>query len=165
MSFWINVQSKSSAVKAQYAFGIAGVITGLMAIVWISTIPARFTGVAPQEELTTDGNAQNFQQLFNNSKDQLGNVIESIETLPSQLEDSAASTENLNALDRGVSADPETLDSVDIESFKNRNASIAQPTVVPVTEVKEPKVILIEEIKNISTDVPRMILIGTTTAQ
>jgi len=163
MSLWRKLQSKSSGIKAQYAFGIAGVITGFIAIIWISTVPARFAEIAPLEDMIAQEDTPDFQEIFNDSKSQLGNVIDSLEALPNQLEEASMPTGNLDALDLGTNVDPETLDSIDIASFKKEHATLPQASTTQVVEPVEPKVILIGEIKNTATGVPRMILIGTTT--
>lgn len=42
MDLLTRLRSKSPIVRMQYALGIAGLMTGIITAVWISTIPARF---------------------------------------------------------------------------------------------------------------------------
>ena len=69
MSFLQNLDAKSSATKGRYAFAFAAAITGAIAIVWISTIPARFAQVSPMGKQDPNG-------FVNDTKTQLGNVVD-----------------------------------------------------------------------------------------
>lgn len=71
MDFLSGLQSKSSQVKTTYAFVFSGVITGIIALVWVSTIPARFSDV-PQKEETHRGM---FSVLSGKVKTQLAAVV------------------------------------------------------------------------------------------
>ena len=76
MRFWEHLESKSSSVKSQYAFGVASVITILIALVWVSTLPARFAQKGPSE-VTTEKETKGFSELFSDTKNQLGNIVQS----------------------------------------------------------------------------------------
>ncbi len=71
MSFLFDLQSKSSATKARYAFVFASLVTGFIAIVWFTTIPARFSEVKSEEK--KEGGTQ--ADFLNDTKSQLGNIV------------------------------------------------------------------------------------------
>ncbi len=64
------LQSRPRAVRAQYAALIAGIATGAIALVWVSTIPSRFAET-PVPERKDDS----LSELIADTKAQLGNVI------------------------------------------------------------------------------------------
>jgi hypothetical protein len=80
MSFLRDLQSKSQTAKANYAFAFASVITGLIVIVWISTIPARFSNMKGNENRENNDTQQEGVQagteFFDTAKSQLGNIID-----------------------------------------------------------------------------------------
>ena len=51
MDLLTRIRSKSSLVRTQYALVAAAVFTGLVALIWLTTLPARFAGV--EEEIQT----------------------------------------------------------------------------------------------------------------
>ena len=53
MDLLTRLRSKSPLIRAQYALGTAGVVTGIIALVWISALPARFAGIGDLGESAT----------------------------------------------------------------------------------------------------------------
>jgi hypothetical protein len=116
MSFLRDLQSKSPTAKANYAFGFATVITGLIVMVWMSTIPARFSEMKGTEKVEKkDGVEQGVQadaKFLDTAKSQLGNLIHwnKTETTPTTEEvsiDYASNMANLNLeADDTVYAEP-----------------------------------------------------------
>jgi hypothetical protein len=72
MSFFEHLRVKPSHVKAHYSFGIAGIITGIIAIVWVSTLPARFDTVTQKAEVQEE---KDFGSFITEAKSELGNLI------------------------------------------------------------------------------------------
>lgn len=54
MDFLTRMRSKSPIVRMQYALGIAGLTTGVVTAIWISTIPARFAEMRDGATTTTE---------------------------------------------------------------------------------------------------------------
>jgi hypothetical protein len=52
MDFITRIRSKSPHVRMQYALGMAGVVTGIITAIWLSTIPARFDGLGTHATTT-----------------------------------------------------------------------------------------------------------------
>lgn len=46
-----RIRSKQDESKARYAFLVACVVTVLVGMIWASTLPARFSGVIPEDDL------------------------------------------------------------------------------------------------------------------
>jgi len=95
MSFFMRMQSKSSSTKAQFAFVTAGVITGIIAVIWVSTVPSRLREMAPTNIATDDTGNDSFSKIITDSKEQLGNIIESTKK-PAEEEDTVSSMDALN---------------------------------------------------------------------
>ena len=53
MDFLTRLRLKSPLVRAQYAIGTASVVTGIIALVWLSTLPARFADLEEPEVAPT----------------------------------------------------------------------------------------------------------------
>ena len=52
MDFLTRMRSKSPIVRMQYALGIAGLVTGIITAVWLSTIPTRFAEIGASATTT-----------------------------------------------------------------------------------------------------------------
>lgn len=106
MRFWEHLESKSSSVKSQYAFGVASVVTILIAVVWASTLPARFAQKGPSE-VTTEKETKGFSELFSDTKNQLGNIVQSTK----KSDEPKVETASLDALNTdALSEESATLD-------------------------------------------------------
>ena len=140
VNFLKNLQSKSSTTKAQYAFGIASGITMVIAIVWVSTLPAQFARLSPEEGMN-DESMDDVTDFLADTKNQVGNVIDATD-MPESIE-----TNNLDALNMYEPV-PENREEV-------------QPEPVVEEEIQDEPVMQ-EEVPKTS---PKVILIGTTTSQ
>lgn len=150
MNFFTRLQSKSSDVKAQYAFVFASLITGLIGVVWMSTLSTRFSEfTASKPGITEDPNSLN--DFVGEAKSQLGNVIDSTkENIINEIQP----TTNLNSL-----GEPEvTEDSV------GEGLNPVTPTSLAPIVNSEIVATSTLEIQPERAD-SRMILIGTTTSK
>lgn len=59
MDFLTRIRSKSPFVRTQYALGTASVVTGIIAVIWISTVPARMAHVREFAASSTEAFSQN----------------------------------------------------------------------------------------------------------
>lgn len=136
MKFIKRMRSRSHSVKAQYAFFIALFCTLVIAFVWSTTLPARFSNFNPlvpvQEETKTDGGS--LTDIFNEAKMQVGNVVNWDET-----EQPDVTTTNLDALSEGntppASTSPEYELPPEEESGTTTEGSVESET---------PRTVLIE---------------------
>lgn len=121
-------------MRAQYAALIAGIATGAIALVWVSTIPSRFaeTPIAEQDD---DG----LSELIVDTKAQLGNVIGAGEASQANV------GENLNRLGGTGAGEP--------------FGASRTPTSSSTGTATDEKRVLVEPMKSL----PKTILIGTTT--
>ena len=128
-----RIRNAGREAKARYAFIGASVITGAIALVWMSTLPGRFANVGESVEDEAPETAE-LRELWGETTEQLGEVIRSTGEL-----------ENLNALNEegmpGEEAEP----------------SEEAPLEVPAEAEAE------REEKDVESQTPRTILIGTTT--
>ena len=151
MDFWARIQSKPSSVKTQYSFLVAGLVTGVITMVWVSTLPARFSQMAVSNEINSEDSEDSlgFSDLLNNTKSQLGNIIDT--TKESIAEDSLTT---------------ESLDSLGAPSLSEGN--VENEIVAPTSTTS---VATVESVATTSSETspeakaPKMILIGTTTSQ
>lgn len=147
MTFLKHIQSKSSAVKAQYAFGVSALITGIIGMVWVSTLPAKFADISISPE-PIEG-TEEIGNFFNDTKEQLGSVINAVSETEGVVEETQAPTTNLDMLGVPGGSDTTTTLESTTSPLQITPPSIPATTTEPV-------------LKN---ETPPYILIGTTTSQ
>lgn len=137
---------KSSETKVHYALLVAGTVTGLIGVFWVSTLPARFAEIGSVEtEVVSEDDSKSFSDLFSDTKAQLGNIIEGVtpeETLPPD------QTNN--------------MDSLNMDDFTIEPDGEAEPA-----STREPvpsKPVVTKEVPD-SGGGPKVILIATSTSQ
>ncbi|HEU4677629.1 MAG TPA: hypothetical protein VFS75_02845, partial [Candidatus Paceibacterota bacterium] len=84
-----HIYAQSPETKSRYAFAGAAVITGVIAIIWVSTIPSRFATtaeIAPETNTT----AKDFVDAWQKTTDQMGTAISSLGTAAGQEDPAAA---------------------------------------------------------------------------
>lgn len=145
MSFLKNLENKSPTTKANYAFGFATVITGLIVIIWMSTIPARFSDMKGNEKVEKkDGVEQGVQadaKFLDTAKSQLGNLIHwnKTETTPTAEEvplDYASNMANLN-LEAGDTVYAEPGGDV-VTVVQNENVPVPEPDLEKIPGITMP---------------------------
>ena len=149
MDFWSHIESKSSGVKAQYSFLIAGLVTGIIGMVWVSTLPARFSKLGEQEESLVE-DSPGLGEILTDTKAQLGNIIETTKETVAE--------ESFNT---------DSLDSLGESSFHEDSTEV-NTTQVPTEEVPvvmSPSVATTTPEATPETKSPKMILIGTSTSK
>jgi hypothetical protein len=62
MDFLTRIRSKSPHVRVQYAVGTAGLVTGIIMVIWLSTIPARFADLGGHATSTETDAAKNVKE-------------------------------------------------------------------------------------------------------
>ena len=83
MSFLERIRQKPRAVRTQYAFFTSLMVTGLVAVVWLTSLPERFN----QAEIATTESAESaqtfseFSQVFSAARDTVANTIDSVRDL------------------------------------------------------------------------------------
>jgi len=131
MSFLERMRQKSPEVKGRYAFVIALSVTGVIAIIWAFSLPARFAelskGTSAEEPEVTEESGGGFVDLVNETRSQLGTVFEgvdteTVETAP--LEDANVDTPKESSPSNITFIDPEAGE-VDEKEQKGRVVLIA----------------------------------------
>ncbi|MFZ2253081.1 MAG: hypothetical protein WAW13_02800 [Minisyncoccia bacterium] len=150
MDFWSHIESKSSGVKAQYSFLIATFVTGIIGMVWVSTLPARFSSLSEPEELSAE-DSPGLSELFSDTKSQLGNIIE---TTKETVVEESFNTESLDNLGEPSLREDDAEVNTMQASTTGEASVVVSPSVATTTPEANP------EAKS-----PKMILIGTTTSQ
>jgi cytoskeletal protein RodZ len=166
MSFFSKLQSKSSATKTRFALAVASGATGILAIIWLSTLPARFAETTPQVSNESDTGLQDF---FSETKNQLGNVLDSVKSVDG--ETSPQETSNLNSLnmnsDTNTAAPATPSEPVSNVGIDNTAAEPAPAPASPPaasTSAPEQKPAENEPKNETPPSPPKVILIGTTTS-
>jgi hypothetical protein len=139
MSFLDHIRSKPREVRVSYAFGFAAVITGLIAVVWGSTLPARFSPPSSEDVSEKDS----FGGFLDKTKSQLGSLIQT-----------DAALENPNTL-----PEPDPDSALGQLGSRVANTDEVSASLNEVSRTEEKPAILIEERKS------KIILIATTTSQ
>lgn len=154
MSFLRDLQSKSQTAKAHYAFGFASMVTGLIALVWMSTIPARFAETSVQmNTFTEDVQEHDATAFLQTAKSQLGTIIDWNSTEPISESDEihaehAPNMANLNTLESKIiyandtmeiaPLKKETLPQEPVLENLEHNPGIIMPTHVTPQKMPEP---------------------------
>ncbi len=174
MSFLKNLQSKSSSTKAQYALAISGVVTGFIAIVWVSTLPAHFSEMTGTEIVQKE-ESESFLEVFNDAKSQLGNVIDWNEDTQSIDDAPQYETDNMDALGTTEAPREETILPTQREVVENNDEQSGTPGIImPQNVVPQENFVNAsttswnetntnENVIQIATRTPKVILIGTST--
>ena len=145
-----HIKSKPSDVKAQYSALVAGIVTGAIAVVWVSTLPSRFAEIEAPSTDTRDS-MDKLGELIGDTKEQLGNVVGTSEAVKTNV-----TTSNLDLIGAGKVSDSSTEPAIGDLFIKESEEET--PATTPATTTGERRV-LIETTKI----VPRNILIGTST--
>ena len=160
MDFLSRIQSKSKETKKHYAILSAGMVTGMIAIVWFSTLPARFAEIKTEEIATTESTEPSFNEVLDDTKSQLGNIIEWNTDAVQDIQDE---------LNENPMPDPSPEKKVEAEPSLDGAVTATNPNIImpqnvsPKTVSKQPQVILIETKKTNAQLEPKKILIGTST--
>jgi hypothetical protein len=163
MDFLERIQSKPRGVKTRYAILTAGFITGAIALVWMSTIPARFAEVALNTSKEGETEKPSLGELMNDTKSQLGNVIESIDGVK---EEQVPET-NMDALSMPVAGD--TTGSALGETLTPEPNAVPSTTATSTTSSETSMPVLTDkqethQVLETQTGSGKTILIGTTTS-
>ncbi len=110
MDFLDKLRAKPSDVRAQYAFFVASFITGIIAIIWVSTLPAQVAKVMKVNEGEITDSAESvdpktFSDLIEDSGGKVGTVIEAVQDLNNLPAEMDMITQNLNGLEVGTTED------------------------------------------------------------
>ncbi len=164
VNFLKYIQSQSPDIKAYYTLGISGMVTGFIAIIWISTLPARFAEITPNEKQVNE-NSTGFAELIDDTKDQLGTVVEGVNKLKNIDPTANIETSNMDNLSMDAMANGEVGNGPSKSSAEDFDGP-SSPETPPANSVEgKPKTILIETKKDMIQATPKVVLIGTTTTQ
>ncbi len=164
MSFLSNLRAKPEGVKSRIAVISALMVTGVIGVVWTSTLPVRFASLESGIAVGVENSAT--------AKNAITDLVAEMEQIPPPVEETEpldTSTESFfmeeSALDRlaGERFDPteegETTGMAEETRMETNNGQVRETPSVPTAESPEPTV---EE--GTPHQEPRVILIGTTTA-
>lgn len=125
-----RIRRNNNSTKAQYALITASVVTGVIALVWVSTLPARFQTISIDSDVNDapEQEANDIDSFIQDAKSQLGNIVEGVKTQEESIDDASA----LGSLgDETIVEDAgNTEEDVAVEEF-------------PAPEVSKTKMILI----------------------
>ncbi len=147
MGFLEHVRSNPESVRTQYALGIAGLVTGIIGIIWVTTIPAKFSKTAQNLESET--------ALFHT----LGDAVGDIENQVANVIESSS--------ERLAEVDTANLDSLHKDDFApilpSEDVSVTHIVSDVVTSTPLSVYATTSDIHVYTTPQPKVILIGTTT--
>lgn len=173
-----RIQSKDRSAKSTIAIGISGGITALIALVWVTTLPAQMANTISLggEEVKNAGVEKKdvgIDSFISDAKSQLGSIIQSNALDTQEAPESEVITEaNLDTALGGLMHD--SLASTDA-SVSTSAPTPADPILTDVQEISDvsdsPRVDSVTPNNSQTTTTPqiapapRVILIGTTTSQ
>ncbi|MCR4285419.1 MAG: hypothetical protein NUW00_00835 [Candidatus Kaiserbacteria bacterium] len=150
-----RLHEKDSNTKAQYALIVATLVTGVIGLVWVSTLPARF-----ENTVSLDGSVEeiermkesDFGSLIQDTKAQLGNIIGSVPLEENSLDEDSA----LGSLGKDEILYDEYRSSADVGVGWGSDAegAVVSSSATSTVTQETPKTKALE---------PRIILIGTST--
>ncbi len=167
-----HIQTRDRQKKSHYSVAIAGGITGIIALVWITTLPARLG-----EKISLSDTSEGFEQstqtteekgigsFFSDTKSQLGSIFQSNKKAMQEAKQTLkenSSFDDLSPQDQQASV----IDRVPDETLTSgeTNATSSVPLNSTSSENVSPSSTTTPTPSATSVDVPRIILIGTTTS-
>lgn len=169
MGIFRHVLEKDSAAKMQFSLLVSGVVTGLIALVWVSTLPARIgdtisLGKQEQEQsLEENANKESgggLGSLIGETKNQLGSLMEWKEKLEKETSPESDSAEG-SILDE---VPTENTSSLALESLSV--ATTSEATSTPIESAPSLATTTLTEVVPVEpAPPPKIILIGTSTSQ
>jgi len=156
MSFLDYVRSKPPHTRKLYALGIAILTTGLVALIWITTVKINFSNL----DIGTNGESFTvFKDLLSDTQNQFANVIDAVDSTvePEYVENSR--TFNLNSL----SMDSDWSDGREEESFIEGEGD--EETTELDTDEESVRDEFVFDSGVMTKPEPAIILIGTTTSR
>ncbi len=168
-----QIHTKDSATKARISFAAAGVVTGIIALIWISALPAR---IAERTKLSQEASSQSqkddmkdVKSAFSDVKTQLGNIASWKDI---KKEDAGVPAQTDGVSESNTNEDPVSTETFGESALGAMNLNTASDTPVnaegstapvPRTEISPETNTAISNAS--TTPTPRVILIGTTTTQ
>lgn len=142
-----QVHKKQKSVREMYAFWCAAGITGIIAAVWIVSLPFRFDGPIPTENITDSPQAGVFSQFISETKNSFTAIFssssiasleedfDSVESEPSDeqpMQETSGRAENFNNSNNartGFFLEPRTAGPSQIENTGKKEREIRIETV------------------------------------
>ncbi len=164
MSLLGRIRTKPKEVRVRYSFLVASITTGIIAMVWMTTIPARFTVNTLTQKQEKKDTPSGVSSIFDSIKDQFANTIES----QKKLADTTAGEEK----QEGSEGDNVSSDSALTNLTSSPSLSTSSPATTTDTSINT-EVVSTQHITAttsavetvVTPSLPRIILIGTTTFQ
>lgn len=169
MSLLGRIRTKPKEERAWYSFLVASIMTGIIAMVWMTTIPARFTThvltlTQKQEKPDKKDTPSGVSSIFDSVKDQFANTVAS-----QKKEVDTTAGEEVQA---GSGGDNVSSDSALTNLASSPSLSTSSPATTTDTSINT-EVVSTQHITATTSAVetvvtpppPRIILIGTTTFQ
>jgi hypothetical protein len=158
MNIFKRIQEKSQIEKSNFSLIVSGLITGLVALVWISTLPARIGEISLDRKSDAhDESKKGISEIIGDAKNQLGSLSEWKNQLDTQGEVVSDSAMDSVSNDVPVENAPDSaLGSLSSGTTNASSSVLAESVPTPATTTSE--VVSPEP-------PPKMILIGTSTTQ
>lgn len=156
---WLRAQP--SDMKTKYSFIFASVCSGIIALIWATTLPAQFAHISMQDS-EKESQTNSFTNVVSETKNQLGNVVDAIQpegdgvnqdeknpetNIPDTQVGASASTYNLDTLRMDATDTP--------ESVSDRTHASTTHVYATTSAIKRQE----------ESQAHKVILIGTTTAR
>ena len=160
-----RIQAKDSAAKAQIALMSAGVVTGIIALIWISTLPARIGNTISLDGKNHAGeeSKSGLSSIFGDAKNQLGSLSAWKDQLKAAEETAAPQDSALGALSSELQASSSIAESLPPTTPEEipPTSALSEVTATPSVATATPEAAPSQE----PVPPPKVILIGTSTAQ
>jgi hypothetical protein len=151
-----SLRSKPQHVRTQYAFVIALLITAVIAAIWMTTLPARFSGYGKVQK-EDSATKEEFSNFVSDAKTQFGNVIES----QNEKEEDTSRMGDLS-MDESAAVSTTTLaDSIEPDVVQTATTTA---TTLPVPTQMTQSTTTSIVVPSIPPPTQKVILIGTTTS-
>lgn len=165
-----RIQSSNRESKTYISVGIAGGVTAIIALVWITTLPAHFVEeISLNEKETRDADVPKkdtqgvFDRIVEDAKTQLGNIIQSSNTMSNQSEIPTDTKLNTLSHDAPVVSVPKSEEIVVPAELSENVLETAPSFEHSITASTAPS--NIPDVSVVEKQIPRVILIGTSTSE
>lgn len=158
VSFFKTLQEKDKATKAHFAFAVAIGITGIVGLIWLTTLPARFAALSEVEEVAvkeikaSGTNAgDSFGSIATGARTQMASLVDAFKGLTETFKKAEEEVPGVTTLDTSEFYTPSTV-TEEIPPEETTTAATTSPDQATTTTPKIDKT-------------ERIILIGTTTTK
>ncbi|HEX4799324.1 MAG TPA: hypothetical protein VFV22_02175 [Candidatus Paceibacterota bacterium] len=161
-----RIHEKPSHVRTQYAFSVALLTTLSIAVVWATTLPARFTSFSHiTNDMSQSADLKDIREVLDDGKDQLANSMQALQDISVNTENTAE-TRHMDSLGNSEFHVQSTTTTSTTPNISNQKVATSTELITHESVATEDERMGTQIENNIPLPqpYPKVILIGTSTS-